>query len=215
MGAAEGKTMNTDTKTDFLISSRAAQRGERKVGNFLTECCNNGSIDNAARDILSAATIAHSTLITRLVDLEHRVLGQGPLPPTTTKTLVVPDAKPVVYIASPYSKGDPAINVHSQCSVFEALMNDGVVWPVAPLWSHFQHTLFPRRYEDWVAYDLALLPRYDACLRLPARFARTGYHESESGGGDKEVLEFKRLGKPVFDEVAAVYRWAKSLKQGK
>ena len=52
--------------------------------------------------------------------------------------------KPIVYIASPYTKGDVSINVHFQCKIFDELMDDGIVFPVVPLWSHFQHTIFPR-----------------------------------------------------------------------
>jgi hypothetical protein len=51
--------------------------------------------------------------------------------------------KPIVYIASAYTKGDPAVNVHFQCKIFDELLGDGVVWPYAPLVSHFQHTVFP------------------------------------------------------------------------
>lgn len=121
------------------------------------------------------------------------------------------DSRPVVYIASPYSKGDPAINTHFQCSVFDRLMNDGRVLPVAPLWSHFQHTLFPRRYEDWVSYDLALLARYDACLRLAAEVPALGYAVSESSGADGEVKKFEEMGKPVFRSVEELYSWVDAL----
>src|SRR5580658_4333760 len=113
--------------------------------------------------------------------------------------------RPIVYIASPYSKGDPAINTHFQCKVFDRLMNDSVVWPVAPLWSHFQHTTFPRPYKDWMEYDLALIPRYDACLRLNAEFPDLKYSESQSSGADNEVAAFKRMEKPVFYSVEDLY----------
>jgi hypothetical protein len=116
--------------------------------------------------------------------------------------------RPVVYIASPYSKGDPAINARFQCRIFDELMSAGLVWPVAPLWSHFQHTVYPRCYEDWIAYDLALIPRYDACIRLDAEDGRVGYAESRSTGADNEAAEFLRLGKPVFHSIDALHAWA-------
>ena len=140
-------------------------------------------------------------------------------PPSRSSTLMTPSsstdtpAKPVVYIASPYSKGDPAINTHFQCRIFDQLMDDGLVWPVAPLWSHFQHTLFPRAYQDWIAYDLALLPRYDACLRLNSEFPDLRYSEDRSSGADREAAEFKRMGKPVFYSIEDLYDWVKSLKR--
>jgi hypothetical protein len=62
-------------------------------------------------------------------------------------------------------------------------------------------------YQDWIDYDLALIPRFDACLRLTATCERLGYSQSESSGADGEVREFQRLGKPVFYSVVELYRW--------
>lgn len=118
--------------------------------------------------------------------------------------------KPIVYIASPYSKGDAAMNTHFQCRIFDQLLSDGKVWPIAPLWSHFQHTLFPRQYQDWIDYDQALLPLYDACLRLTAEIPDLQYKQVESSGADKEVATFLHLGKPVFYSVADLYKWVEA-----
>jgi hypothetical protein len=115
--------------------------------------------------------------------------------------------KPFVYIASPYTKGDPAINTHFQCRIFNELMEDGLAWPIAPLLSHFQHTLFPRPYQDWVDYDLAIIPRLDACLRLTAEYPALHYSVSESRGADGEVALFEQLGKPVFYTKQDLYDW--------
>jgi hypothetical protein len=115
--------------------------------------------------------------------------------------------KPIVYIASPYTRGDVAINTHFQCEVFDRLMSDGKVWPVAPLWSHFQHTVFPRPYQEWIDYDQALLHLYDACLRLAAEIPHLNYKQWESNGADNEVKTFQRLSKPVFHSVADLYAW--------
>lgn len=118
--------------------------------------------------------------------------------------------KPTVYIASPYTKGDVAINAHFQCKVFDQLLNDQRVLPVAPLWSHFQHVLFPRPYEEWVRYDQEMLHLYDCCLRLNAELPALDYLESDSRGADAEVETFLRLGKPVFYSVAGLYTWLDS-----
>ena len=109
--------------------------------------------------------------------------GGGSSPPPTYPP---PTTRPVVYIASPYSKGDPAINTHFQCQVFDQMLNDGVVWPVAPLWSHFQHTMYPRQYQDWVAYDAAMIPRYDACVRLNAEHPELKYSQAIHPGPTKK-----------------------------
>ena len=112
---------------------------------------------------------------------------------------------PIVYIASPYTKGDPAINTHFQCKVFDKLLSDGRVLPVAPLWSHFQDLLFPRPYEDWIKYDKAMLEIYDCCLRLPASIPRIGYYQDQSSGADEEAEIFKKQGKPVFYSIKDLY----------
>ena len=160
-----------------------------------------------------AASTASLALIGTLVGCAHSAAPQArSLVASSTQLSTVPaiSTKPIVYIASPYSKGDPAINTHFQCQVFDQLMNDGVVWPVAPLWSHFQHTMFPRKYEDWVAYDRAMIPRYDACLRLNSEDPKLNYTETKSSGADNEVAEFQRLAKPVFYSIADLYAWAKN-----
>jgi hypothetical protein len=115
--------------------------------------------------------------------------------------------KPTVYIASPYSKGDPAINAHFQCRIFDQLLTDGKVLPVAPLWSHFQHVLFPRPYQDWIDYDQSMLKLYDCCLRLAATILELGYVKFESTGADAEVAKFKELSKPVFFSIEDLYTW--------
>ena len=105
--------------------------------------------------------------------------------------------KPWVYIASPYTKGDPAINTRFQCATFDTLLAWGTVVPIAPLWSHFQHTVFPRPYPDWLAYDMQIISRCDVRLRLTATHPITGYSQHESSGADREVAAFKEAGKPV------------------
>lgn len=127
--------------------------------------------------------------------------------PRVTKT-VIETRKPVIYIASPYTKGDPAMNTRFQCTVFNDMLSSGVCWPVAPLWSHFQHTMFPRNYKDWIVYDLAMISKYDACVRLSSSFAELDYEVHESTGADGEVQRFLQQGKPVFYTLTDCYAWA-------
>ena len=126
-------------------------------------------------------------------------------------------AKPWVYIASPYTKGDPAINVRCQMKMFDRLLSDGFVVPFAPLMSHFQHLSFPRPYEDWIQYDLELLKRFDAVLRIDATELVGGqiYLQSTSSGADGEVGRATELGKPVFYRVDDLYAWARNLRNWK
>lgn len=115
--------------------------------------------------------------------------------------------KPTVYIASPYSKGDPEMNAHFQCKIFDQILGEGKVLPVAPLWSHFQHILFPRPYQDWIDYDQAMLNLYDCCLRLNVILPHVNYEETKSSGADAEVETFKRMGKPIFYTIEDLYCW--------
>jgi len=102
-----------------------------------------------------------------------------------------------VYIASPYTLGDAAENVRAQIDAVDELMNMGFM-PFAPLYSHFQHMVHPRPYQDWIDIDLEWVEVCDCLLRLPG----------ESSGADDEV-EFAELSHiPVyysFEELYNVY----------
>lgn len=123
--------------------------------------------------------------------------------------------KPTVYVASPYTKGDPCVNARFQMKVFDQLIDDGIVTPIVPLWSHFQHTAFPRPYADWILYDKEIIERCADCvLRLNVREERMDYEEeyyiSESSGADGEIELASRLGLQVFYSIEQVYQWAEA-----
>ena len=92
-----------------------------------------------------------------------------------------------VYIASPYSTGDQAINVRRQIDAANELLNAGFI-PFVPLLTHFQHIVHPRSYEEWLDYDLELLIACDAVLRL----------DGQSNGADIEVKTATKHQIPVF-----------------
>lgn len=94
----------------------------------------------------------------------------------------------MVYIASPYTVGDTAVNVRAQLEAADLLMDHGFC-PVAPLLTHFQHILNPRPYEHWMEIDFEKLRRCDAVWRLPG----------ESKGADREVALARELGIPVVE----------------
>lgn len=121
--------------------------------------------------------------------------------------------RPWVYIASPYTLGDPAINTRFQLRMWDVLHDIGVV-PIAPLWSHFQHLHSPRPYGDWVAYDNEIITRCDACVRLTATDEASGYRQHVSSGADAEVRLFQSLGKPVFTDFYDLKAWVDQLAQG-
>lgn len=95
-----------------------------------------------------------------------------------------------VYLASAYSLGSCAANVHVQIEVADQLMTLGYC-PIVPLLTHFQHIYKPRHYEDWMRIDKEQVRRCDVLLRLP----------SESAGADREVEYAKSLGIPVVYSV--------------
>lgn len=98
-----------------------------------------------------------------------------------------------VYIASPYTKGDTAVNVKRQLDMVDVLMDKGFA-PFAPLYSHFQHMAHPRPYEDWLNVDFVWVEACDCVLRL----------DGGSSGADKEVKLALELGKPVFYSVESL-----------
>jgi hypothetical protein len=121
----------------------------------------------------------------------------------------VSNEKPWIYIASPYTRGDVAINVRAQMEAFDAILAM-VAIPIAPLFSHFQHMFKPRPYEDWIELDLEIVKRCDACIRLEAVAERsdgTVYRKYESSGADGEVMAFARMAKPVFVSMHALEAW--------
>ena len=70
-----------------------------------------------------------------------------------------------VYIASPYTKGDVAVNVRNSFIVADELVKLGYA-PFPPLFSHFWHFLSPKPYETWTTLDKEWVLRCDCVLRL-------------------------------------------------
>lgn len=106
--------------------------------------------------------------------------------------------KPLVYVAGPYSKPDPVENINKAVKWGTKLLDDGIVTPFLPHLSGTWHMIDPRPYEDWLAYDLEIMRRCDAVLRIPGA----------SSGADKETAEAVELGIPVYLSYAGLYAWA-------
>ncbi len=101
-----------------------------------------------------------------------------------------------VYIASPYTLGDIAVNVKVQIDMADKLM-DNEFAPFVPLYSHFQHMIHPRPYQDWIKIDLEWVKVCDCVLRLPG----------ESSGADGEVKFAEELNIPVFYSLEELYKF--------
>lgn len=96
-----------------------------------------------------------------------------------------------IYIAGPYTAGDPCVNTHTAIEAGNALLDAGFA-PMVPHLSHFWHTMTPRDYEDWMRIDLAWVAAADAVLRLPGH----------SPGADREEACAIAHGVPVFHSLA-------------
>lgn len=106
--------------------------------------------------------------------------------------------KPLVYLCSPYSLGDQAINVRCQALMWRNLFNDGRVIPYAPLLSHAIQLITPMAYDAWMRHSLEMLSKCDALYRFDAIDVESSYRQSESKGCDVEVQWCRDHGKLVF-----------------
>jgi hypothetical protein len=97
------------------------------------------------------------------------------------------ESKAKVYVAGPYTIGDPAVNTRNMILACDMVLESGFV-PYCPLLTHFWHFISPKHYQVWCAYDLVWVEACDCLLRIPG----------ESSGADKEIEYALKLNKPVF-----------------
>jgi len=103
-----------------------------------------------------------------------------------------------LYVAAPYTLGNPSVNVLRSMEAANKLIDLGFA-PYCPLLNHFLHELKPRSYDEWVAQDDEWVKLGNALLRLPG----------PSKGADREVGLAIQYGLPVFysiDEVVEFYK---------
>jgi len=103
-----------------------------------------------------------------------------------------------VYIASPYTLGDVAVNVKTQIDCCSTLIDLGYA-PFTPLLSHFVHMAHPKKYDDWMKQDLIWISSCDCLLRLPG----------ESSGADKEIEFADGLGLPIYYSIEELIKFEK------
>jgi hypothetical protein len=110
-------------------------------------------------------------------------------------------AKCMVYVAGPYSGGDVIENVWRAIDAgFELRRDSQFIVPVIPHLFHLAHMHRARSYYYWMAWDMDLLSRCDALLRLPG----------ESPGADAEVRVAREMGIPVFFGTKNCILWARA-----
>lgn len=101
-----------------------------------------------------------------------------------------------VYIASPYTKGDVAVNVKNSMDMVNILIEKGYA-PFCPLYTHFQHIMHPQDWSVWMELDLEWVAVCDCLLRLPG----------ESKGADIEVEFAKDKCIPIFYSVEELEKY--------
>lgn len=106
---------------------------------------------------------------------------------------------PLVYVAAPYTRPDPVENTHRLILAVSRMADEGLVTPFAPHLTLLWHLVVPRPLEFWYSYDVAVLARCDAVLRMPG----------ESTGADREVAFAESRNIPVFLQLESLYSWAR------
>lgn len=105
-----------------------------------------------------------------------------------------------VYCAAPYQFPDPVENTHRTVKVADRLDSTGIITAYVPHISLLWHLIVPHDADFWYSYDLAVLNRADALLRLPG----------VSVGADNEVQFAEDHNIEVFWEIDDLIAWAES-----
>lgn len=92
-----------------------------------------------------------------------------------------------VYVAGPYTHPDPVVNTRTAIDAGEALVAAGYV-AIVPHLSLFTHLVHPHSVDYWYEYDVRLMRRCDAMVRL----------SGASFGADGEVAAAETMELPVF-----------------
>jgi Domain of unknown function (DUF4406) len=95
-----------------------------------------------------------------------------------------------VYVAGPYTQGDPILNVRNAIKVADELLDMGYA-PFIPHLTMLWHIVSPKSVHTWYDIDMAWLVVCDCVLRL----------QGPSEGADQEVELAKREGIPVFYKI--------------
>jgi hypothetical protein len=94
-----------------------------------------------------------------------------------------------LYVAAPYTNPDPVLNTHKVLHVANALIEHSSWLPIVPHLTLLWHAVTPKPIDEWYDYDLTLIRRCNALLRLPG----------PSTGADAEVDFARRLAIPVYN----------------
>ena len=97
------------------------------------------------------------------------------------------NGKKLVFLSSPYTLGDVAVNVRESLLMADKIEAAGFM-VYAPLLSHFRHMILPHEYEYWIQRGIEWIGRCDCVLRMPGK----------SKGADREVRAAEICNIPVY-----------------
>lgn len=100
-----------------------------------------------------------------------------------------------IYVAGPYSQGDPVLNTRKAIEAGERLIALGFV-PFIPHVTLLWHLVSPHDIDFWYNYDNEWIKKCDALLRLPG----------DSKGADAEVNLAFALGLHVYFSIDNLQR---------
>ena len=103
-----------------------------------------------------------------------------------------------VYIAGPYTKPDPVLNMRRAVIAADRVRDAGHV-PFVPHLNLAWDLVSPASYDEWLAWDLAWLERCDVMVRL----------DGESPGADVEEEFCRNNGIPIYYGIDAFLKEAR------
>lgn len=104
--------------------------------------------------------------------------------------------KKLIYIAAPYTHPDPVENTNKVIRIAEEVIKAGYI-PYIPHLNLLWHLIAPHPGAFWYAYDLQILRRCDAILRI----------DGVSKGADMEVQFAKDNNIPVIYGIDDLINW--------
>lgn len=107
-------------------------------------------------------------------------------------------ARPLLYVAAPYTRPEPVSNTHHVYRVATIIYNTTEWCPVVPHSSLLWHLVNPQPEEYWYEYDLHLLAGCAAIVRLPGHSPGAANEIKFAKERGIAVVEFDRLPKEAI-----------------
>jgi len=99
----------------------------------------------------------------------------------------------LLYIAGPYTKPDPIVNVNAAIRVGMVLYERHLFLPHVPHATMLWHLIEPRPIDYWYDLDAQMLTRCDAFLRLPGESSGAEMEQDLASAAGLEWVPFMSL----------------------